>query len=189
MTDLTSSVEKPTWLSRVVQRIGLRADIAPIIVFLAGSLAAGLLVNTVFPVNYRVPTQPAYDIEAHNVEPSGDYICPECVQMLIKYGGAVLVDVRGPVSFSQEHIAGAINIPYRELFDDAHLQYVSEVTSKGLMIFYCGAACGLSKRTVAHLRELGYENIVAVPGSISEWKQAGLATERGAGKSRSVIPR
>lgn len=87
-----------------------------------------------------------------------------------------VVDVREPMEFEAEHIAGAKNIPIRKLA--ALIDTLPKEKGEPIVI-YCRtghrAAIGLSI-----LKMLGYTNVRSISGGLEGWKATGLpVTESG----------
>jgi rhodanese-related sulfurtransferase len=90
-------------------------------------------------------------------------------------GGAVLLDIREPVEWS-EYIEGAVQVPRGLLefaADPASPRHREELDPAGRVIVYCrsGVRAALAAST---LKTLGYANVANLAGGIAAWKQAGL---------------
>jgi len=93
---------------------------------------------------------------------------------------AVVVDIRGPDAFAHGHIVNAKNIPADEL--DAKIEQLSKYKSTPIV-----AVCDVgitTMKTVAKLREAGFESVFGLKGGMSGWGQAGLPVVTGK-KTRS----
>ncbi len=87
-------------------------------------------------------------------------------------GGALLVDARSAESFQKGHIAGAINVPYK---DDAAYAGLPQDKAKQL-IFYCGGpACSASTKCATTARDKGYSTVAEYRGGYPEWEKAQAA--------------
>lgn len=76
----------------------------------------------------------------------------------------VILDVRTPEEYAENHIVGAINVPNETIGDDA----LAELPDKKQQIFvYCRSG-NRSKQASEKLAELGYGNIVEF-GGIKDW--------------------
>lgn len=102
-------------------------------------------------------------------------------------GGATVVDMRLANEFAEEHIKGAVNVPYKEKSEkaadfDASLDRfdVSKLPANKAAPFvaYCnGAKCWKSyKGSVASIAD-GHKKVYWLRGGLQEWKAAGLPTE------------
>jgi len=80
----------------------------------------------------------------------------------------VILDVRSPEEFAEEHIPGAINIPYTEL-EDRYEELGIEASDE--IVVYCrtGRRAGIAE---AELAELGFTNLRDLEGHIEAWKKA-----------------
>lgn len=80
--------------------------------------------------------------------------------------GAILLDVRTPLEYSEKHVEGAVSLPV----DDINEASVEElVDSKDtVIIVYCMSG-NRSGRAVSILEDLGYTNVYDL-GSIDNWE-------------------
>jgi len=79
----------------------------------------------------------------------------------------LLLDVRLPDEFSQEHLPGAINIPVQVLPDR-----LAEVPSDRPVVFYCRSG-NRTKKAAEILMQAGYQTLYDL-GGIIQWKEQGL---------------
>jgi len=88
----------------------------------------------------------------------------------------VLLDARGPVSYAEEHIVGAISLPV----NDAKNRAESIIPDKNKeIIAYCGSINFPTSAILAEiLIDMGYTNIANYEGGIKDWKEAGYPTEK-----------
>ncbi|HJS89650.1 MAG TPA: rhodanese-like domain-containing protein [Steroidobacteraceae bacterium] len=96
---------------------------------------------------------------------------PEEVQALLEQGRVLLVDVREPMEYAAERIAGALLYPL-STFDAAHLPPGNERA----VVFQCAA--GGRSLTAARMRKAAGQPAAHMAGGISEWKAQGLPTVR-----------
>ena len=92
----------------------------------------------------------------------------------------VVVDIRSPDAFARGHIVNAKNIPSDEL--DAKIEQLSKYKGTPI-VAVCDAGITTAK-TVARLRESGFESVFGLKGGMSGWGQAGLPVVTGK-KTRS----
>lgn len=97
---------------------------------------------------------------------------PEEVQALLEQGRVLLVDVREPMEYAAERIAGALLYPL-STFDAADLPPAGERA----VVFQCAA--GGRSLTAARMRKAAGQSAAHMAGGISEWKAQGLPTLRG----------
>lgn len=84
--------------------------------------------------------------------------------------GFVLVDVRGPEAFGRGHVAGAINIPHRQLT----AARLAEFAPQTLFVVYCaGPHCNGGDRGALRLAELG-RPVKLMIGGIAGWLDEGF---------------
>lgn len=97
-----------------------------------------------------------------------------------KEKGAILVDNRERLNFLEQHIPGAINIPYRMLAsgqnilrpkdDLRRLMQNRNITADSEIITYCGSVGTLSGLGYYALKSLGMNNVKLYVRSFKEWK-------------------
>lgn len=83
---------------------------------------------------------------------------------------AVIIDVREPHEYRQEHIAGALSLPLQKLAAE-------QLPPGKTVVLYCGAgkrSCQAAERLI----ESGRADVAVVVGGIAAWKAAGLPTTR-----------
>ncbi len=86
----------------------------------------------------------------------------------LTYNFFVLVDVRPPESFVQEHILGAINVPYENI--GQWVSTASKSFSDELIIYLCCEDGTRSDQAAKMLREKGYSQFISLVGGLKEWK-------------------
>ncbi len=80
--------------------------------------------------------------------------------------GGILIDSRSPKGFAKGHIAGAINVPYRD--EAAHSALPEDKATT--LVFYCsGPACSASTKGAAKAVELGYSSVKEYRGGFPDW--------------------
>ena len=104
-----------------------------------------------------------------------------------KLQGVTFVDVRKKIEYAEEHIPGAIHLPYKEKsakkpdFDmskDRFKHGKLKPNDKGY-VFYCnGFTCWKSYKASVWAHKNGVKNIYWLRGGIPEWKKAGFPTEK-----------
>ena len=70
----------------------------------------------------------------------------------------MIVDTRGPYSYTHRHIAGALNLPMAK-FDSYYPDFASQVDNNQTVILYCDAGCDAKKTIAERLREHGYQDL------------------------------
>lgn len=108
-------------------------------------------------------------------------ICPQVTAVdLAAQTSLVLVDVRSPIEFETEHIAGSINLPLESL--DARCE---EIPRKGQLVVICRSG-KRAERGAYSLLGRGFQPKVLEGGMIA-WRKAGLPIKEG--KRRLSIER
>jgi rhodanese-related sulfurtransferase len=99
----------------------------------------------------------------------------ELKQKMDKGENFVLIDSRSSVEYEEEHIKGAISIPYQQ-----REELASNLDKNKEIIIYCrGEKCGTSEVSGKKLIALGFKNVKELKGGVKEWKEAGGKTEKG----------
>jgi rhodanese-related sulfurtransferase len=97
------------------------------------------------------------------------------VKTLMAKKQVLLIDVRDPMSFSQGHMPGAINVPFDFLPDHAE----AWKKEKRLLVTYC--ACvneGTAARAALDMNAFGITNVKALLGGWNEWVKRGERIDR-----------
>lgn len=85
----------------------------------------------------------------------------------------VLIDIREPWEWDQEHIPHSKNIPVREL----RTADVKDLLSKKA-VFYCKSG-GRTKSYEQQMLTLGFKESYCITGGINQWKDNGLPVQEG----------
>ena len=94
-----------------------------------------------------------------SAEPKGAAKAPEAARALIA-SGAVVIDVRNPDEFAEDHVASAVNIPVGEI--GARLEEVARLVANDKtrpVVVYC-AVGGRAAKAKAQLETAGYTRVV-----------------------------
>ncbi len=156
-------------------------DLNRIFVLIVLALGTGFIFNTAFmspKQSDSLPAQPGPTAPEITPGPRGREITMKRAYQLTQGQQAVIVDTRHPVSYTREHIAGAVNLPVGEL-DSYYPDFASQVDKNQTVILYCEAGCS-SRNTIAYeLRQHGYQDLNVMAEGPKEWAAAGypLATE------------
>jgi rhodanese-related sulfurtransferase len=88
----------------------------------------------------------------------------------------IVIDARSRQAFAREHIAGAINIPHREMSRET----TSALDRTALVVAYCdGIGCNGSTKGALKMAELGFRTKELI-GGLDWWKRDGHPTTQGA---------
>ena len=89
----------------------------------------------------------------------------EAVAIMAEESGYIILDVRTPEEFAEQHIPDTINIPNEVIGSEE----ISELPDKEqLILVYCRSG-NRSKQASAKLAALGYTNVVEF-GGINDWQ-------------------
>ena len=86
-----------------------------------------------------------------------------------------LVDVREELTFSQNHLLWACNVPLSRL----ELRFARLVPRKSTRIVLCDDNDGLAERAAVILADAGYTDLCYLEGGIAAWEKTGLVTFSG----------
>ena len=129
-----------------------------VVVYYDGSIAESdpMQINTVYAITLREPERR----EGSYTQISMD----EAVKMMGQETDYIILDVRTPEEFAQEHIPGAINVPNETIRKKAIPELPRE---DQLILVYCRSG-NRSKQASEKLVSLGYTNVYEF-GGINEW--------------------
>ncbi len=103
-------------------------------------------------------------------------VSPAAVKAMLGDGQELaLVDVREELTFSQNHLLWARNVPLSRL----ELRFATLVPRKDTRIVLCDDNDGLVERAAAILSHAGYSDIAYLDGGIAGWEKAGFVTFSG----------
>ena len=88
-------------------------------------------------------------------------------------GNLVIIDVRTPEEFNQEHIENASNIDF---YSDNFKAELNKLDKNKTYVIHCQSG-GRSSRALEIMRELGFREAYNM-GGIIEWKENGFPTTR-----------
>ena len=120
-----------------------------------------------------VETLPA-SVPAPDVEAGILIVTPETVRGW-QEGDAlfVLIDARDAVQFGQEHLPGAVNIPYVDIRPGAKLP----PRSARIVVYCSDTDCPISQYAYESLGSLGFSEVYDMRAGLQGWKAAGYPTE------------
>lgn len=85
----------------------------------------------------------------------------------------IVINVLPEPTYRDCHIKNSINVPLDTLED-----YAKKLDKDTHIVVYCASyTCPLSSKAWHKLKNLGFTNVKAYEGGISEWKQKGYPTE------------
>ena len=97
------------------------------------------------------------------------------VKALMARKQVLLIDVRDPQSFSQNHMPGAINVPFDFLPEHAE-DWKKE---KRLLVTYCACVAeSTAARAALDMNAFGIKNVKALAGGWNEWVKRGEKVEK-----------
>lgn len=129
------------------------------------------------------PTQAAEDTPG--AIPGGTFAAVNQAQSLFDKG-AVFVDARAAAEYAEQHIKGAISVPFKEAFpkiaktgpgDKIDLSKLPGDKNK-VMVFYCnGSPCWKGYKAAEQAINAGYRKVHWFRDGIPAWKSKSLPTE------------
>src|SRR5664279_1090464 len=103
-------------------------------------------------------------------------VSPTAVNAMLGDGGELaLIDLREELTFSNDHLLWARNVPLSRL----ELRFARLVPRLTTRIVLCDDGDGLIARTADILQRAGYTGLSYLDGGIAAWKKAGLVTFSG----------
>jgi cytochrome c oxidase cbb3-type subunit 3 len=93
---------------------------------------------------------------------------------LVRKARMTIVDARTPADYAQEHIAGAVNVPY---YDSA--PYFASLPKQGWIVCYCGCPHAESGALAQQLTAAGFRDVTVLDEGLNEWKAKGHPMRRG----------
>ncbi len=88
--------------------------------------------------------------------------------------GYVIVETRSPEAFASARIAGAVNLPYRDMTPES----VSELDRDLVYVCYCESIhCNAATKGALKLAEIGFK-VKRLSGGITAWRAAGYPVDR-----------
>jgi rhodanese-related sulfurtransferase len=100
---------------------------------------------------------------------------PAVKEMLDDGHELALIDVREELTFSQNHLLWARNVPLSRL----ELRFARLVPRKDTRIVLCDDNDGLTRRAAAILARAGYSDLSCLDGGVPAWEKAGFVTFSG----------
>jgi rhodanese-related sulfurtransferase len=101
-------------------------------------------------------------------------ISPQDAASALKRGDALLIDVRDPDEWQEDHIPGAKNFS-RGTVELEIEEAVPDLSTP--IITHCGGG-GRSALAAESLQRMGYKNVKSMAGGFKAWKAAGLPATR-----------
>jgi rhodanese-related sulfurtransferase len=103
-------------------------------------------------------------------------LAPAAVKAMLGDGEELaLIDMREELTFSQNHLLWARNVPLSRL----ELRFARLVPRKATRVVLCDDNDGLAARAAAILARAGYGNLSFLAGGIEAWEKAGFVTFSG----------
>jgi rhodanese-related sulfurtransferase len=102
------------------------------------------------------------------------------VRKLYAAHAALFVDARSAEEFAEGHIAGAVNVPFEDVFKNPGLLKGLETAGRPLVTYCGGSDCDLSRSLAFALIDGGFRRVVVFTGGLPEWKSAGGDVRTGA---------
>jgi rhodanese-related sulfurtransferase len=101
-------------------------------------------------------------------------VSPAQATLLINRQDAVVFDVRDTGDYANGRILHARNVPLAQI--DARLADLAKFKDRAVIL--CDENGAKSQQALGAFRKRGFNNLVALAGGLSGWRQAGLPTEK-----------
>ena len=120
-------------------------------------LAVGIISAVILYKNFRPSAGLPYEV-----------ISPEQAQEYMEFEeGYYLLDIGTAEEFSENHLEGAVSIPYDQLLN----RIVTTVPDKGSMIYLYGRDSKTADKAALKLCELGYVSVTRI-GILADWERS-----------------
>lgn len=123
-----------------------------------------------------------WSVEARITDAAGENLIIDLAQArrLFEEGDGVLfVDARPQSEYAQEHISGALSLPWQEA-ERYFAQTPGRLEGRKMIVTYCdGEDCDLSHELALFLKDMGFENVRVLVNGLTVWRKAGLPLETG----------
>ena len=141
------------------------------------SLAIAIAANAVHPMQLPLLTAKGHPWLPRWVASRFHHVDAQEAMRLVENPKVMVVDTRDTRDFSQQHIPGAISLPYHG-FNEHYPQFTASVSKETPLLLYCyGTGCGLAARVAKRLMIKGYTEVTILRGGINAWKAANLPLE------------
>jgi len=155
-------------LPKVERRTYLKY-VGTVVIAIAG-VAGGYYLYVSLPKPELLQTQTQIQI-AKNITPRETYTL---IQKNKRNPDFVILDVRTPAEFADEHIENAINLDfYSETFKDD----LNKLDKTKTYLIYCRTG-SRGESSLAIMKELGFREVYNISGGIAGWKAEGLPTTK-----------
>ena len=133
-------------------------------------------------LGYEISTEvPEIETATHSVKINPEIMATaEYLEKVKENKNVVIIDNRERLNYLEQHIPGAINIPYRTLASDGKILRTKEgmknlLKNRGIsedaeIITYCGSVGTLSGLAYYALKSIGVPNVKLYVHSFKEWK-------------------
>lgn len=133
-------------------------------------------------LGYEISTEvPKIESAMHSIKENKDIMATaEYLEKVKENKNVIIIDNRERLNYLEQHIPGAINIPYRTLATDGKILRTKEgmknlLKNRGIsedaeIITYCGSVGTLSGLAYYALKSVGLPNVKLYVHSFKEWK-------------------
>jgi len=141
------------------------------------SLAIAIAANAVHPMQLPLLTAKGQPGLPRWVASRFHAVDAQEAMRLVENPKVMVVDTRDTRDFSQQHIPGAISLPYHG-FNEHYPQFTASVSKETPLLLYCyGTGCGLAGRVAKRLIIKGYTEVTTLSGGLNAWEAANLPLE------------
>lgn len=92
---------------------------------------------------------------------------------------AIVIDARSAEEYAQEHITGALSVPYEER-EKSLATLVEKIPRSSLVIAYCDEGCDSAPRLASWLQDNGWRWAAVFRGGMTQWRDRDLPISQGA---------
>lgn len=95
-------------------------------------------------------------------------------------GAALFLDARSAEEYAEGHVAGAVNLPFDDVYRNPALAKAVEAKGR-VLITYCGGGdCDLSRNLAFSLIDSGFRKVLVFKDGLPAWVSAGASVRKGA---------
>ncbi len=126
------------------------------------------------PTSAAAPGLPAIPDSREPIEAKLDV-----AQKFYAAGAALFLDARSPEEYAEGHIAGALNVPFDEVFKNPALARAVDPKGRPIITYCGGGDCDLSRSLAFSLIDAGFRKVLVFTGGIPAWRDGGQPMHTG----------
>jgi cytochrome c oxidase cbb3-type subunit 3/ubiquinol-cytochrome c reductase cytochrome c subunit len=122
----------------------------------------------------KVPLHP------QGADPKGFHVYPKMTPVdtvaaqYARKARMVILDARAPTDYAQQHIAGAVSVPF---YDPS--PYLDALPKDAWLVCYCGCPHAASGQLARKLLDAGFTKVTVLDERLGDWQQKGHPVRSG----------